>query len=76
MMTRRVRRRRRRPLRRRQQFGGNLDFDKNIFGSLRRSSRGLGEALGMFALYGLHKMKKARQKGGRINAYIKRRTSM
>ena len=76
MMTRRVRRRRRRPLRRRQQFGGNLNFDKNIFGSLRRSSRGLGEAMGMFALYGLHKMKKARQKGGRINAYIKRRTSM
>ena len=76
MMTRRVRRRRRRPLRRRQQCGGNLNFDKNIFGSLRRSSRGLGEAMGMFALYGLHKMKKARQKGGRINAYIKRRTSM
>ena len=63
-MTRRIRRRRPRvsSRRRRQQFGGNLDFDKNVFGSLRRSSRSLGEAMGLFALYGLHKMKKSTTK--------------
>ena len=67
MMTRRVRRRRRRRRRRQPlpQFGGLLS------GSWidRAAQRG---AKGLFRLTNYAR----RQKGGRINAYIKRRTSM
>ena len=65
------RRRRRRPLKRRQplpQFGGS------IFGNTwidRAAQRG---AKGLFRLTNYARRKA--QKGGRINAYIKRRTSM
>ena len=71
MASMRVRRRRRRPLKRRQplpQFGGSIFGNTWIDRAAQRGAKGL--------LRLTNYARRKAQKGGRINAYIKRRTSM